>query len=235
MARTVAFAHYPGFDDVNGSAVVGVDVIRATTTAVTAAAAGLRCFPIATLDEAAPLLARLENPVLAGELGGNKPFGFEVQNSPVEMTLMTGQDRPVVLLSTSGTAMLCAAASHGRPYVACLRNMHAQAERLLAEHDRVVLLVSESRGELRDEDLLCCAGIARHLIEAGFEPRDRRTEELVGRWSGVPVDVLLEGHSAAYLAATGQTQDLEFILGHVDDLHSVYELRDGEVLASDPV
>ena len=56
-----------------GWTVVGIDVIRATTTAVTAVAAGRRCFPVASLEEAVPLAARLANPLLVGELGGNRP------------------------------------------------------------------------------------------------------------------------------------------------------------------
>jgi hypothetical protein len=35
-----------------------------------------------------------------------------------------------------------------------------------------------------------------------------------------------------YLAATGQYHDVEFILEHIDDIDSVFELRDGELVVS---
>ena len=232
MTPTVAFARYPSLGEVSdGWAVVGVDVIRATTTAVTAVAAGRRCFPVPSLEEAVPLAARLHDPLLVGELGGHMPFGFHLQNSPAEMARRSEVDRPVILLSTSGTAMLCAAAVRCRTYVACLRNARAQSERLIAAHDRVLLLAGESRGELREEDRLCCGRIARHLVEAGFEPRDLVVEKLIEQWGNEADDAFVQGRSVQYLSATGQMHDLEFILEHVDDLDSVYELRSGEIIA----
>lgn len=233
MSGIVAISRYPSLGETGeGWVTVGVDVIRATTTAVTAVAAGRRCFPVASLEEAVPLAARLENPLLVGELGGNKPYGFHLQNSPAEMSRLTELARPVILLSTSGTAMLRSAARHGLTYAACLRNVRAQCERLIAAHDQVVLLAGESRGEFRDEDRLCCARMARLLIEGGYEPRDVFVEELVKRWGDAPDDAFIGGKSADYLAATGQLHDLDFILEHVDDLDDVYELRDGELVVS---
>jgi 2-phosphosulfolactate phosphatase len=232
VSRTVAFARYPSLDEASdGWAAVGVDVIRATTTAVTAVAAGRRCFPVASLEEALPLAARLDNPLLVGELGGHMPFGFHLQNSPTEITRHSEADRPVILLSTSGTAMLCAAAVRYRTYVACLRNARAQSEHLIAAHDRVLLLAGESRGELREEDRLCCGRIARRLVEAGFEPGDLAVEKLVEQWGNEADDAFVQGHSVQYLSATGQMHDLEFILEHIDDLDAVYELRRGEIIA----
>lgn len=231
MSRIVAIDRYPSLGEADEDwAVVGIDVIRATTTAVTAVATGRRCFPVASLEEAVPLAARLENPLLVGELGGNRPFGFHLQNSPVEMSRPVALDRPVLLLSTSGTAMLTAAAKRSRTYVACLRNVTAQAEQVAAEHDRVLLLAGESRGEFREEDRLCCARLARLLLEAGYEPRDAFVEELVNQWGDAPDDAFLDGHSVEYLRATGQMHDVRFILDHVDDLHCTFELRSGEVV-----
>ncbi len=230
---TVAISRYPDLGPAGpGWVTVGLDVIRATTTAVTAVAAGRRCFPVASLEEAVPLAGRLHDPLLVGELGGNKPYGFHLQNSPAEMAGSSELERPVILLSTSGTAMLCAAARRGPVYVACLRNARAQAERLIGVHDNVLVLAGESRGEFREEDRLCAARIARRLMDAGYVPRDVFAEELVKRWGEAADDAFLGGRSAQYLAETGQTHDLEFILAHVDDLEQTYELRDGEVVPS---
>src|SRR5947209_16344876 len=112
MSGTVGIACYPSFEDGRGPcAVVGIDVIRATTTAITAVAAGRRCFPVPSLEAAVPLAARLDNPLLVGELGGNMPYGFHLQNSPAEMATPRDAARPVILLSSSGTGLLSAAAA----------------------------------------------------------------------------------------------------------------------------
>jgi len=55
---------------VAGDVIVVVDVVRATTTAVTAVAQGRRCFTAPSVAAARRRAARLEQPLLAGEIGG---------------------------------------------------------------------------------------------------------------------------------------------------------------------
>ncbi len=233
MTRTVALARYPSLGEGDEEwTVVGIDVIRATTTAVTAVAAGRRCFPVPSIEQALPLAARLENPLLVGELGGNMPYGFHLQNSPSEMDRSVELDRPVILLSSSGTGLLSAAAVRSRTYAACLRNVRAQVQRLIAAHDRVLLLAGESRGEFREEDRLCCGRIARALLDAGYEPRNVLVEEVARGWGQASDDAFMSGHSVQHLADTGQYHDAEFVLSHIDDLATVYEMRNGELVQS---
>ena len=40
----------------------------------------------------------------------------------------------------------------------------------------------------------------------------------------------LPSRSVDFLKRTGRTADLDFILNHIDDLHSVFTVRGGEVL-----
>lgn len=233
MTRTVALARYPSLGEGDEEwTVVGIDVIRATTTAITAVAAGRRCFPVASIEQALPLAARLENPLLVGELGGNMPYGFHLQNSPAEMDRRVELDRPVILLSSSGTGLLSAAAARSRTYAACLRNVRAQGQRLIAAHDRVLLLAGESRGEFREEDRLCCGRLARELLDAGYEPRNVLVDEIAREWGQASDDAFMGGHSVQYLADTGQYHDAEFVLSHIDDLDAVYEMRNGELVQS---
>src|SRR5205085_2262035 len=103
-------------EPVAAAATVCVDVFRATTTAVTAVVAGRRCFPAGSLEEAVPLAAALHRPLLVGELGGNMPYGFDLQNSPAAVAGRPDVWRPAILLSTSGTPLLIAAARTGRAY-----------------------------------------------------------------------------------------------------------------------
>jgi len=220
-----------GFEP-DASAVVAVDVIRATTTAVTAAVLGRRCFPVRTLDEAAARARELERPLLVGEQRGMLPPGFDLNNSPAALAERDDLDRPVVLLSSSGTQLICAAhaAGNGSVYVACLRNYTAQARELAQSSDRVSLVGAGSRGEFREEDQLCCAWIAAGLIAAGWEPENDPTAELVERWHGAGLDAVSGGRSAAYLRSSGQTADLDFILAAVDDVDAVFPVRDGEIV-----
>jgi 2-phosphosulfolactate phosphatase len=213
-----------------GYAIVAVDVMRATTTAVTGVALGRRCFPAPTLEAAVPLAARLRNPLLVGELGGSMPYGFDINNSPVELEARTDIHRPMLLLSTSGTRLICGAAEGQVMYVACLRNYSAQITHLAAHHPAVAVVGAGSRGAFREEDQLCCAWIAAGLLAAGYEPQNERTLALVAWWATMPLDAIVDGASAEYLRTTGQARDLEFILTHVDDLDAVYRFERGQVV-----
>src|SRR5262245_31580250 len=93
-----------------GWAVVAIDVIRATTMAVTAAASGRRCYAAASLEEAWRLARELRDPVLAGEIGGIKPDGFDMNNSPATLAQRRDTARPLVMVSSSGTRLIAQAA-----------------------------------------------------------------------------------------------------------------------------
>jgi 2-phosphosulfolactate phosphatase len=214
-------------------AIVAVDVIRATTTAVTGVALGRRCFPAPTIEEAIPLAAKLENPLLVGEVGGNMPYGFDLTNSPAQLAELADVSRPMILLSTSGTLLIGESRGAEAVYAACLRNVRAQASRLVRDHERVALIGAGGRGEFREEDQLCCAWIGDLLVDAGYEPADERTVELIERWRGADASAIAMSKSVTYLRDTGQLADLDFILARIDDLDAVFALDAEEIVRLD--
>jgi len=76
--------------------------------------------------------------------------------------------------------------------------------------------------------------MAELLVAEGYLPLGT-TGDVIKRWSGLPVDALLGGRSSRYLQLTDQTDDLDFILEHCDDLKTTFVFADAEVKAtSDP-
>lgn len=215
----------------DGYAVVAIDVIRATTTAITAVASGRRCFPVPSVEAANLVKRKLANPLLAGEVAGKLPDDFEVNNSPAELAMRMDTERPLVLLSSSGTKLIHAARESDFTYLACFRNHATIAQHLIDHHSHVALVGAGTRGEFREEDQICCAWIARELIRAGFEPYNDRTSSIVEKWGTVAADACLVSRSAEYLLKSGQTMDLDFTLEHVNDLPFIYRMREGEVVA----
>jgi len=214
-----------------GYAIVAIDVIRATTTAITAVASGRRCFPVPSVEAAKLLQRNLTNPLLAGEVGGYMLEDFEVNNSPAEISTRTDIERPLILLSSAGTKLIHAARESDVTYLACFRNFSTLAQHLIDRHSKVALIGAGTRGEFREEDQICCAWIARLLIAAGYEPENSRTTQIVDIWGAAPEDACLCSKSAEYLNRSGQTRDLDFTLKHVDDLPFVYMMKDDEVVA----
>ena len=211
-------------------AIVAIDVIRATTLAVTAIANGRRCLVAADLVDALAIRDDLGQAVLAGELGGYMPYGFDMNNSPADLLDRDDAERPVVMLSTSGTdTMLAAATSRHGAYVACFRNMTAVARAIIGRHRRVALIGAGSRGEFREEDQMCCAWLADRLLVAGYRAEDQATRDLVETWRGAPPRAIEGGNSYSYLQRTDQLRDFDFTVDHVDDLDMACSIEGNEV------
>jgi 2-phosphosulfolactate phosphatase len=214
----------------DGWAIVAVDVIRATTTAITAAATGRRCFPAPTMEAAMELALQFDRPLLAGESGGKMPAAFELDNSPAQVASRTDIHRPLVLVSSSGTKVIYEAAHCIATYLACFRSFSVLPAYLAGRHAHVAVIGAGSLGEFREEDQICCAWIAAGLMRLGYLPENPQTAALVERWHHAPPQACLPSHSVDFLRRTGRTADLDFILSHIDDLHSIFTVRGGEVL-----
>ena len=228
---TVAIRSYPhGLERcTEAHAVVAVDVIRATTTAVTARAMGRRCYPVTNVEAAMLMADRMRDALLLGEFRGVMPEGFHLNNSPAALAARQDQ-RPIVLLSSNGSTLMDSL-RHGRAaYVACFRNMSATVREVVTRRLPVTLIGAISRGEFRDEDQMCCAWMAARFTDEGYRLEDAQTADVVWKWrSAAPRDIL-GSRSVEYLRRSDQLADLDFILAHVDDLDFSCRIDDGEVL-----
>jgi 2-phosphosulfolactate phosphatase len=135
--------------DLTGRAVVVVDVLRASTTVITALANGAKAvIPAATAEEAVRLASNLEKDgvVLAGERKSLKIEGFALGNSPREMTATAVGGKTIVLATTNGTPALVATQGGDPVLVGAPANFKALVARARA--------ALEQRGEL----VVICAG-----------------------------------------------------------------------------
>lgn len=209
--------------------LVAIDVIRATTTAVTAVLNGWKCHVAPTIQTAFDVAGRLSNVLLAGEQRGEMPAGFHVTNSPALLASLPGLSRPLVLLSSTGTRLMHAISPSDSAYVACFRNYKATAAYLAQHHNAVTIIGAGTRGEFREEDQMCCAWLANDLMQAGFVPEDETTRRLAEQWRDSPQDGFLMSRSVTYLRNSGHLRDLDFILNHFDDTDMVCKVMADEV------
>lgn len=215
-------------------AVVAVDILRATTTAVTAVSRGRKVFPVATAEQARATAALLADALLVGERGGVRPEDFDENNSPAAIAARMDVHRPMVLLSTSGTRLLQHDGRRVATYAACLRNVSATVAHVASAHDRVAVIGAGTRGEFREEDALGCAWVAEGLVDAGFVA-DAQTSAHIAAWSRSPVTAITRSKSADYLRRSGQVADLQFVLEHVEDVPSAVAVQRGELVALSPL
>jgi 2-phosphosulfolactate phosphatase len=140
--------------DVNGRGIVVLDVLRATTTVITALANGAKAvIPAATSEEAVRLASNLEKDdvLLAGERRSVKIEGFALGNSPLEMTPEVVAGKTIVLATTNGTPALVASQGGDPVLVGAPANFAA-----LTTRAREALV---DRGEL----VIVCAGRERQF------------------------------------------------------------------------
>lgn len=111
-----------------------VDVIRATTTLCVFFERGCRQVKVAGSIAAARASARLATsganqplPLLAGEVGGLAPPGFNYGNSPAEFAALDLGGRVVIFATTNGTRALHACVGGGAVLVGAFRNATAVA------------------------------------------------------------------------------------------------------------
>ena len=94
---------------VSGKPLLVIDALRATTTIVTALANGAKSvLPADSADEAMRLAHDLDSVVLAGEQNYKPIPGFQLGNSPSEMTEEVVAGKTVVMLTTNGTGAIVA-------------------------------------------------------------------------------------------------------------------------------
>jgi len=147
-----------------------IDVIRASTSLITLVDRGASRILIASdVPTARALAAKYDGAVLAGEEEGVAPPGFEYGNSPVELSRATVTDRPVLFVTTNGTAAIRAAEENGPVLVGALRNSAAvtsEAREMVAEEQSDLTIVCAGReGAFGIDDAYTAGCLASRLMD----------------------------------------------------------------------
>jgi 2-phosphosulfolactate phosphatase len=186
---------------------VVVDVLRATSTATQALAAGYRRVLCANSIERAIGL-RGPGRVLAGERQCVKPVGFDQGNSPIEATKCRGEE--LVLATTNGAPAIVAAADHA-PLVllACMLNLGAITE-LLSERSNVnvQIVCSGTDRAVALEDVYVAGRLSAQL--SGPRTDAALVAEGVAHAFRTPLDALSASTDAHVLSAAGLTADIDY-------------------------
>lgn len=148
-----------------GSTVVVVDLLRASTTICQALASGAReVVPLVHVSEALEAARgadRLEI-VLGGERGGRPIDGFDLGNSPSEYTREAVAGRRVLFTTTNGSRALWHARLAERVLVGAIVNLSAVVASV-KDCPRVDVLCAGTDGNEIREDILAAGAIVHQL------------------------------------------------------------------------
>lgn len=147
---------------------VVIDVIRATTTIVTAFRQGARSVsPVASVEEARRTRESVPGAVLAGERGGRRLPGFDLGNSPREFTPEAVRGRDVILTTSNGTKTLRAVQEGRSVAIGALLNRAAVGRWLLARAEDAFIVCSGYEGVFSLEDAVCAGAVVDGLATGG--------------------------------------------------------------------
>jgi 2-phosphosulfolactate phosphatase len=191
---------------VAGGIAVVIDVLRASTTIVTAlahGAAGVR--PVLTIAEARALAAGggpVSDLLLGGERGGLRIDGFDLGNSPLEYAPARVAGRRIVITTTNGTAALDASRAAAEVLIGAIVNRSAVAARARAlafGHGvaDIHLVCAGTDGQVTEEDLLTAGAIldaASRLPDADGDRLDATATAALDTFRGVLTASAEEGH-----------------------------------------
>ena len=199
-----------------------IDVLRATTVITRwFELGGTELYPVKTPDEARRLVLELKkrgsSPLLMGEVNGIPPEGFDLGNSPVELTYEIIQSHYCgVMSTTNGTVALNEAASSGSPVIAVsFRNYSACLDYALKIGRRIGLLCSGRKRRPSWEDTLCAGAILDELSSRsnGELAMSDSAKIALNLWENRNDDLLefvRKSEHAIYLEHIGYKKDLAF-------------------------
>jgi len=149
-----------------GSRAVVVDVLRATTTVVTALASGAEAVvPCLTIDDARRRAA--ESPagkaLLGGERGGLPIDGFQLGNSPAEYTSAAVGGKSIVLTTTNGTKALLRCTEASEVLLGALVNLSTICVSLQKGTTDAAIVCAGTDGHVTREDVLFAGAVADRL------------------------------------------------------------------------
>ena len=158
--------------DLTATTCVVFDVLRATSSMITALANGAQSVtPVATIAEA--LQERQKNPaiLLAGERDGFRitskltgSIDFDLGNSAREFLSAPIAGRAIAMTTTNGTRALKACLGAREILVGSFLNLQATAEHIIArEADNLLLVCSGTYEEASYEDILGAGALAHAL------------------------------------------------------------------------
>ncbi len=146
--------------------VIMIDVLRASSTIVSALSAGFdEVLPVETIGQAYAL--RNEHTVLAGERHCKKIADFDYNNSPTALISSKHTGKRLVLTTTNGTRAIQHAEKADALLIGCLLNASACIQAALRLGLDLTLYCAGTRGQFAQEDGLaagCMIHRAKQLV-----------------------------------------------------------------------
>ncbi len=181
MPRALQIHFLPSLMDATqlaGGTAVIIDILRASSTIITALANGaVAVAPCGSPEDAKGIRSqRLEGTtLLGGERGGIKIDGFDYGNSPAEYSRDHVEGKLLAFTTTNGTKALLASRNAQTILIGAFLNRAAIVERLGSDSSAIHLVCAGTDGVITGEDVLFAGAVVDDLVSdslTGFTLND---------------------------------------------------------------
>lgn len=219
MKIEVLFIIHEKFEDYfYNKSVVVIDVLRATSTIITALANGAKSIiPAPSVEEAMKIAKNLERStyLLCGERNTKIIDGFDLGNSPLEYTEEKIKDKKLIFTSTNGTKIFDYLKHSKNVLIASILNAPVVVEKMRYLDDEWTIICAGRNGFFDESDAIGAGMLLDLLISINekVELNDEgRTSLLIYQKSKNNLsESLKQTDHGKILIANGFEKDIEFI------------------------
>jgi 2-phosphosulfolactate phosphatase len=226
-------------DELRDKTVVIIDVLRASSTIVTAFMNGAKAIiPVGDMGEASKIAQNVDsdNYLLCGEKDGEKIEGYDLGNSPLEYTKEIVENKTLIFNTTNGTKAIKKSLGSSKTYIASFLNVGSIVEELENQPNEVVLVCAGWKGRLAFEDMLLAGNII-HLLGDGNLTNDSRDGAKVAfglydKYGDDISTVIHQSNHAMRLKDIIGTSDIDYCC-QVDITDMLPRLKEGMITLTD--
>ena len=198
-----------------------IDVFRASTTVLCLMEHGADEVTVTGSVQSA-LDWKKKGYVVIGERAGHRVAGFDLDNSPYQVSQREWDSHSPVLTTSNGTRALVAVRESARVIMAGFRNLDAAADYLLGSNQHQIALIPiGASGEPRAEDELCAHALKARLRNEPVDVdsviarvRQERCEAIASRGTSFQrdVDLALQLNTTRIVPVLGEGLKLHRVL-----------------------
>jgi 2-phosphosulfolactate phosphatase len=151
-----------------GKTTVVIDILRATTTIISALGNGAKeIIPVATVEFAVKVSGGMfgGQTLLGGERNTKKIEGFALGNSPLEYSEDIISGKSIILYTTNGTKAVVKAKFSGELFIGAFSNISALAEHLVKLNKDVEILCAGRLNNFSMEDTVCAGKLINEIVK----------------------------------------------------------------------
>jgi 2-phosphosulfolactate phosphatase len=210
-----------------GKTTVVIDVLRASTTIITALKNGAKeVVPVGNVEFAVKLSGGIfgGQTLLGGERNTKKIEGFALGNSPSEYTNEVVAGKTIVYYSTNGSRAIVKAKYSRKLFICSFNNIQVLSKHLKELDEDVIILCSGNNNFFSLEDAVCAGKLINDLITG------RKKNELTD--SANAALTLFKNFGKDIPKTLGETEHGQLLIknGFSEDIKTCAELNDVDII-----